>query len=151
MQVNNLDTDDLNFPTDWQIPQTNPDPQPKQTANDRFWLGVGRWSEISLYFGIGLSASLLIRLLPSLVAAGVILSSGAIAICTLLAMTTADEQERLAYQLGLAAAATAIVAGYWDALIALLQAALLWFQLNVWWVAATVALVITLEVVRGKR
>lgn len=153
MQVNNLNTDDFTFSTDWQVPQADPQSQQvtKQTATERFWVALGNWSEFNLYFGVGLSASLLIRLLPSLAAAGAILSAGAIACSTLLMISASDEKERLAYQLGLAAAVTAIVAGYWDALLGLAQAAVLWLQLNIYWVAATVALIVVLELVRRKR
>ncbi len=146
---------DLNFSAEsanWQIPEIAP-PAPTQaplSPTEYFWLGLGRWGEISIYFGIGLSASLLMRLLPSLAAAGAILGGGAIACTTLLMMGADTEQERLAYQLGLAAAATAILAGYWDALISLAQAAMLWIALNIWWVAAMVAIFAALELIRRK-
>jgi len=45
---------------------------PKITNIERFWTLTGNWGEFGLYFGIGLSASLVVRAIPALIPAAVI-------------------------------------------------------------------------------
>jgi hypothetical protein len=75
---------------------------------------TGNWGEFGSYFGAGLSASLIVRAIPALIPAAVILIPAAglgLAVFTLSSEGTA----KLRSQLILIAVATALIAGNWDA------------------------------------
>ena len=96
--------------------------QPQQKADEisnieRFWNLTGNWGEFGSYFGAGLSASLIVRAIPALIPAAVILIPAAglgLAVYTL----TADGSAKLRSQLILIAVATALLSANWDAWLA---------------------------------
>jgi hypothetical protein len=78
---------------------------------------TGNWGEFGSYFGAGLSASLIVRAIPALIPAAVILIPAAglgLAVYTL----TADGSAKLRSQLILIAVATALLSANWDAWLA---------------------------------
>ncbi len=75
---------------------------------------TGNWGEFGSYFGVGLSASLIVRAIPALIPAAVILIPAAglgLAVYSL----AVDGAEKLRSQLILIAVGTALIAGNWDA------------------------------------
>lgn len=84
------------------------------TGIERFWNLAGNWGEFGSYFGAGLSASLIVRAIPALIPAAVILIPAAglgLAIYSL----AVSGAEKLRSQLILIAVGTALIAGNWDA------------------------------------
>src|SRR4028119_898322 len=98
---------------------TQTEQQPQQKADEisnieRFWNLTGNWGEFGIYFGVGLSASLIVRAIPALIPASVILipASGlGLAVYSL----AVDGAEKLRSQLILIAVGAALIAGNWDA------------------------------------
>src|SRR4028119_269581 len=98
---------------------TQTEQQPQQKADEisnieRFWTLTGNWGEFGSYFGVGLSASLIVRAIPALIPAAVILIPAAglgLAVYSL----AVDGAEKLRSQLILIAVGTALIAGNWDA------------------------------------
>ncbi|MEG4218689.1 hypothetical protein QUA27_25405 [Microcoleus sp. Pol14C6] len=87
---------------------------PEVTNIERFWNLTGNWGEFGSYFGAGLSASFIVRAIPALIPAAVILIPAAglgLAVFSLASEGTA----KLRSQLILIAVATALIAGNWDA------------------------------------
>lgn len=132
------------------IPTQQPDrDEPiEQNEMQRFWAIVGNWSEFSLYFGLGLSATLAIRLLPVLLSAGIIMAIAVAVAIALLLLQSTHPKEKLTYQLLLLALVTALIGGYWDAIVALLAVALDWIDTNKYWVLGGLLTVIILQVIR---
>jgi hypothetical protein len=67
------DFDYLNSETPQQFEQQNQAKAPEVTNIERFWMLTGNWGEFGSYFGVGLSASLIVRAIPALIPAAVIL------------------------------------------------------------------------------
>jgi len=65
--------DYLNSTTAQQFEQQNPVKAPEVTNIERFWTLTGNWGEFGSYFGAGLSVSLIVRAIPALIPAAVIL------------------------------------------------------------------------------
>jgi hypothetical protein len=90
-------------------------PAKQETSNiERFWLLTGNWGEFGSYFGAGLSVSLIVRAIPALIPAAVILMPAAglgLAVYSL----AVNGSEKLRSQLILIAVGTALIAGNWDA------------------------------------
>jgi hypothetical protein len=108
------DFDYLNSETPQQIEQQNQAKAPEVTNIERFWTLTGNWGEFGSYFGVGLSASLILRAIPALIPAAVILIPAAglgLAVYSL----AVDGAEKLRSQLILIAVGTALIAGNWDA------------------------------------
>jgi len=106
--------DYLNSTTPQQFDQPNQQTQPEITNIERFWTLTGNWGEFGSYFGVGLSASLIVRAIPALIPAAVILIPAAglgLAVYSL----AVDGAEKLRSQLILIAVGTALIAGNWDA------------------------------------
>ena len=111
------DFDYLNSETPQQFEQQNQTKAPEVTNIERFWTLTGNWSEFGSHFGAGLSASLIVRAIPALIPAAVILIPAAglgLAVYTL----TADGSAKLRSQLILIAVATALLSANWDAWLA---------------------------------
>ena len=109
--------DYLASPTPQQFEQENTAKAPEVTNIERFWNLTGNWGEFGSYFGAGLSASLIVRAIPALIPAAVILIPAAglgLAVYTL----TADGSAKLRSQLILIAVATALLSANWDAWLA---------------------------------
>ena len=104
------------------------------THIERFWMLTGNWGEFGSYFGGGLSASLMVRAIPALVPAAVILIPAAGLGLGLYALT-ADGLAKLRSQLILIAVGTALIAANWDAWLA-------WVVANSQLLLFTVALLI---------
>jgi hypothetical protein len=108
------DFDYLNSETPQQIEQQNQAKAPEVTNIERFWMLTGNWGEFGSYFGVGLSASLIVRAIPALIPAAVILIPAAglgLAVYSL----AVNGSEKLRSQLILIAVGTALIAGNWDA------------------------------------
>ena len=108
------DFDYLNSETPQQIEQQNQAKAPEVTNIERFWMLTGNWGEFGSYFGVGLSASLIVRAIPALIPAWVILIPAAglgLAVYSL----AVDGAAKLRSQLILIAVGTALIAGNWDA------------------------------------
>ena len=87
------------------------------TNIERFWLLTGNWGEFGSYFGAGLSASLIVRAIPALIPAAVILIPAA-GLGLLVHTLTADGSAKLRSQLILIAVGTALLSANWDAWLA---------------------------------
>jgi hypothetical protein len=101
---------------------TQPDQQqqaktPEITNIERFWNLTGNWGEFGSYFGAGLSASLVVRAVPALIPAAVILIPAA-SLGLLVHTLTADGPAKLRSQLILIAIGTALLSANWDAWLA---------------------------------
>jgi hypothetical protein len=108
------DFDYLNSETPQQIEQQNQAKAPEVTNIERFWMLTGNWGEFGSYFGAGLSASLIVRAIPALIPAWVILIPAAglgLAVYSL----AVDGAAKLRSQLILIAVGAALIAGNWDA------------------------------------
>ena len=106
--------DYLNSTTPQQFDQPNQQTQPEITNIERFWTLTGNWGEFGSYLGAGLSTSLIVRAVPALIPAAVILIPAAglgLAVYSL----AVDGAEKLRSQLILIAVGTALIAGNWDA------------------------------------
>lgn len=87
------------------------------TNIERFWLLTGNWGEFGSYFDAGLSASLIVRAIPALIPAAVILIPAA-GLGLLVHTLTADGSAKLRSQLILIAVGTALLSANWDAWLA---------------------------------
>lgn len=109
--------DYLSTATPQQFEQQNQTQTPSVSNIERFWNLTGNWGEFGSYFGAGLSASLIVRAIPALIPAAVILIPAAglgLAVYTL----SADGSASLRSQLILIAVATALLSANWDAWLA---------------------------------
>lgn len=109
--------DYLSTATPQQFEQHNQTKAPEVTNIERFWNLTGNWGEFGSYFGAGLSASLIVRAVPALIPAAVILIPAAglgLAVFTL----SADGAAKLRSQLILIAVGTALLSANWDAWLA---------------------------------
>jgi hypothetical protein len=96
-------------------PETQTQAKTPQVSNiERFWTLTGNWGEFGLYFGAGLSASLIVRAVPVLIPSAVILFP-AVGLGLGLFSLTADGPAKLRSQLILIAVGTALLAANWDA------------------------------------
>ncbi|WP_293135928.1 hypothetical protein [Microcoleus sp. bin38.metabat.b11b12b14.051] len=106
--------DYLNSATPTQSEQQQQTKTPEITNIERFWALTGNWGEFGSYFGAGLSASLIVRAIPALIPAAVILIPAASLGLGLYAIS-ADEPAKLRGTLILIAIGTALLAANWDA------------------------------------
>ena len=113
----NSDFDYLNSETPQQFEQQTQTRTPEITNIERFWTLTGNWGEFGSYFGAGLSASLIVRAIPILIPAAVILIPAA-SLGLLVHTLTADGSAKLRSQLILIAVGTALIAANWDAWLA---------------------------------
>lgn len=90
---------------------------PELTNIERFWILTGNWGEFGSYFGAGLSASLIVRAIPALIPAAVILIPAA-SLGLLVHTLTADGSAKLRSQLIVIAVGTALLSANWDAWLA---------------------------------
>jgi len=109
--------DELNSETPQQFEQQNQAKALEVTNIERFWMLTGNWGEFGSYFGAGLSASLIVRAIPTLIPAAVILIPAA-SLGLLVHTLTADGSAKLRSQLILIAVGTALIAANWDAWLA---------------------------------
>jgi hypothetical protein len=120
MYLQEFDASELDYltsETPQQFEQQNQTKTPEVTNIERFWTLTGNWGEFGSYFGAGLSASLIVRAIPALIPAAVILIPAAS--LGLLAHTlTADGSAKLRSQLILIAVGTALLSANWDAWLA---------------------------------
>jgi hypothetical protein len=108
------DFDYLNSEAPQQFEQQNQNKTSEVTNIERFWMLTGNWGEFGSYFGAGLSASLIVRAIPALIPAAVILIPAAglgLAVYSL----AVDGAAKLRSQLILIAVGAALIAGNWDA------------------------------------
>jgi hypothetical protein len=111
------DFDYLNSETPQQFEQQNQTKTPEVTNIERFWTLTGNWGEFGSYFGVGLSASLIVRAIPVLIPAAVILIPAA-SLGLLVHTLTADGSAKLRSQLILIAVGTVLLSANWDAWLA---------------------------------
>jgi hypothetical protein len=88
--------------------------KPEITNIERFWMLTGNWGEFGSYFSAGLSASLIVRAIPALTPAAVILIPAA-GLGLLIHSLAVDGAAKLRSQLILIAVGTALIAANWDA------------------------------------
>lgn len=81
---------------------------------ERFWNLSGNWGEFGAYFSGGLTASLIVRAIPAIIPAAVILIPGA-GIALIVYSLAADGAAKVRSHLILIALAFALIAGNWDA------------------------------------
>jgi hypothetical protein len=108
------DFDYLNSETPQQFEQQNQAKAPEVTNIERFWMLTGNWGEFGSYFGVGLSASLIVRAIPALIPAAVILIPAA-GLGLAVFSFSSEGAAKLRSQLILIAVGTALIAGNWDA------------------------------------
>jgi hypothetical protein len=108
------DFDYLNSETPQQFEQQNQAKAPEVTNIERFWLLTGNWGEFGSYFGVGLSVSLVVRAIPALIPAAVILIP-AVSLGLAVFSFSSEGAAKLRSQLILIAVGTALIAGNWDA------------------------------------
>lgn len=108
------DFDYLNSATPQQFEQQTQTNTPEVTNIERFWNLTGNWGEFGSYFGAGLSASLVVRAIPALIPAAVILIP-AVGLGLTVYSLSAEGSGKIRSQLILIAVATALIAGNWDA------------------------------------
>jgi hypothetical protein len=109
--------DYLNSITAQQFEQQTQTQTPEVTNIERFWNLTGNWGEFGSYFGAGLSASLIVRAIPALIPAAVILipASGlGLALYSL----SAEGAGKVRAQLILLAIGTALLSANWDGWLA---------------------------------
>ena len=109
--------DYLNSESSQQFEQQNQAKKSEVTNIERFWTLTGNWGEFGSYFGAGLSASLIVRAIPALIPAAVILIPAA-GLGLLVHTLTADGSDKLRSQLILIAVGTALLSANWDAWLA---------------------------------
>jgi len=88
---------------------------------ERFWNLTGNWGEFGSYFGAGLSASLIVRAIPAMIPAAVILIPAA-SLGLAIYSFSADGPAKVRSQLILIAIGTALLAANWDAWLAWIMA-----------------------------
>jgi len=87
------------------------------TGIERFWNLTGNWGEFGSYFGAGLSASLIVRAVPALIPAAVILIP-AVGLGLAVYSFSSEGAAKLRSQLILIAVGTALLSANWDAWLA---------------------------------
>jgi hypothetical protein len=98
---------------------TQTEQQPQQKADEisnieRFWNLTGNWGEFGIYFGVGLSASLVVRAIPAIIPAAVIFFP-VISLGVGIYSLSADGPSKVRSHLILMAIGTALLSGNWDA------------------------------------
>jgi hypothetical protein len=101
---------------------TQPDQQqqaktPEISNIERFWNLTGNWGEFGSYFGAGLSASLIVRAIPAMIPAAVILIPAA-SLGLALYSFSAEGAGKVRSQLILLAIGTALLSANWDGWLA---------------------------------
>lgn len=101
---------------------TQPDQQqqaktPEISNIERFWNLTGNWGESGSYFGAGLSASLIVRAIPAMIPAAVILIPAASLGFTLYSLS-AEGSGKVRSQLILIEIGTALLSANWDGWLA---------------------------------
>jgi len=109
--------DYLNSATPQQFEQQNQTQTPEVTNIERFWTLTGNWGEFGSYFGAGLSASLVVRAIPAMIPAAVILIPAA-SLGLALYSLSAEGAGKVRSQLILLAIGTALLSANWDAWLA---------------------------------
>lgn len=109
--------DYLNPTTPQQFDQQNQAKAPEITNIERFWNLTGNWGEFGSYFGAGLSASLIVRAIPALIPAAVILIPAASLGLGIYSLS-AEGSAKFRSHLILIAIGTALLAANWDAWLA---------------------------------
>jgi hypothetical protein len=87
---------------------------PEITSIERFWNLAGNWGEFGSYLGAGLSASLVVRAIPAMISAAVILFPAA-SLGLAIYSFSVEGSGKVRSQLILLAVGTALLAGNWDA------------------------------------
>jgi len=108
------DSNYLTSESSQQFEQQNQTQTPEVTNIERFWNLAGNWGEFGAYFSGGLAASLIVRGIPALIPAAVILIPGA-GLGLIVYSLAAEGTAKLRAWLILIAIGTALVAGNWDA------------------------------------
>lgn len=108
-------------------------PQVKTSEMERFWGVIGNWGEFGLYFGLGLSASLIVRAIPVLQPSAVILVP-AVGVGLALMGAYAPTEDRTRYQVLLVALTAAVLGGNWDGWMS-------WLAANAWKIGLTLLLI----------
>jgi len=108
------DLDYLALGSQTQSEQQTQTKTPEITNIERFWNLTGNWGEFGSYFGAGLSASLIVRAIPALIPAAVILIPAA-SLGLAIYSFSAEGAGKTRSQLILLAIGTALLSANWDA------------------------------------
>lgn len=131
LDISSFDFSSITPKQQWEAPQ--PQPSYPTSFMERFWTIAGNWGEFGLYFGLGLSASLIVRAIPMLQPSALILvpaiGAGLVALSF-----AAPTDKSVRYQVLLIATTAAIVGGNWDGWMA-------WLIVNAWKIGATLILI----------
>lgn len=117
MNISEFDSSEFDYLNDDNFTQSvnqNQQTKPEISGIERFWNLTGNWGEFGIYFGSGLSASLIVRAIPSLIPSAVILIP-AVGLGLAVFSLSSEGSARVRSQLILIAVATALIAGNWDA------------------------------------
>jgi len=120
MNISDFDSSEFDYLNAGSFEQPEQQQQQKNdeiSGIERFWNLTGNWGEFGAYFSGGLAASLIIRAIPVLIPAAVILVPGA-GLGLVVYSLAAEGAARLRAWLILIALATALIAGNWDAWLA---------------------------------
>jgi hypothetical protein len=120
MYSQEFDSSDFDYLNAGSFTQTEQQPQQKadEISNiERFWNLTGNWGEFGSYFGAGLSASLIVRAIPAMIPAAVILIPAA-SLGLAIYSFSADGPAKVRSHLILIAIGTALIAANWDAWLA---------------------------------
>ena len=120
MNISDFDSSEFDYLNAGSFEQPEQQQQQKNdeiSGIERFWNLTGNWGEFGAYFSGGLAASLIIRAIPALIPAAVILVPGA-GLGLVVYSLAAEGAARLRAWLILIALATALIAGNWDAWLA---------------------------------
>jgi hypothetical protein len=109
--------DYLNSATPQQFEPQQQTKTPEVTNIERFWNLTGNWGEFGSYFGAGLSVSLIVRAIPAMIPAAVILIP-ATSLGLALYSFSAEGAGKVRSQLILIAIGTALLSANWDAWLA---------------------------------
>jgi hypothetical protein len=120
MNISEFDSsefDYLNADNFSQSETQNQPANPEVSNIERFWNLTGNWGEFGSYFGVGLSASLIVRAIPALIPSAVILIP-AVGFGLAVFSFSSEGAAKLRSQLIVIAVATALLSANWDAWLA---------------------------------
>lgn len=116
MNISEFDSSefDLNAGSFEQLEQQQQQKNDEISGIERFWNLSGNWGEFGAYFSGGLTASLIVRAIPAIIPAAVILIPG-VGIALIVYSLASDGAAKVRSHLILIALAFALIAGNWDA------------------------------------
>lgn len=117
MNISEFDASEFDYLNAGNFEQPEQQQQQKKdeiSGIERFWNISGNWGEFGAYFSGGLTASLIVRAIPAIIPAAVILVPG-IGLGLIVYSFAVDGAAKVRSHLILIALAFALIAGNWDA------------------------------------